>query len=331
MADRNLTAQEGTSNRSGYGNKQSVPLRESEYIGEIAPTAFPAFSVQTFPVNPGQAGCFPWLSRIAQNFEKYEFESLVFIYKREVSEFATNGQTGKVIMSFLSDATAPAPTTKQLMEDTDPHVDDMPCKNMRLTIPREILQKFNDSKYVRPGAQPANTDLKTYDLGNLFVACQGTAANTVVGELHVEYALRLRIPILEAATAVAATGTVAAAGGSIAAATPFGAAPVYTASGLGISAAGSVVTLTGLTIGTEYSLAGSTVGTAVSACNSNAPTGLTLKTTSPNNFNAGATSGAFINTYTATATTATANFAVTATTVTATNLIVTALVPPPGF
>ena len=207
------------STRNAFGNKQSFPVEETEYIAEIVPTAFPNFSVQTFPVNPGQGGTFPWLSNIARNFEKYEFEMLEFIYKREVSEFAANGQAGKVIMAFDPDAADPAFHNKQQMEDNDPHTDCMPCENMVMRVPLDMLQRLNDAHFVRPGLQPAGTDIKTYDVGNLYVACQGTAANTAVGELHVHYRLRLRQPVL---IGPQGNGVLVSGGGALAAATPFG-------------------------------------------------------------------------------------------------------------
>jgi len=51
---------------------------------------------------------------------------------------------------------------------------------------------------VRPGAQPANTDLKTYDAGILYVSTQGNANTNVIGELHVRYRCTLKKPVLEA-------------------------------------------------------------------------------------------------------------------------------------
>jgi hypothetical protein len=247
-----LTARQSARNTQAAGNKQSFLVGESEYVGEITPSASPAFSLQQFPVNPGQAGMFPWLSAIAKNFEKYEFESLAFEYKREVSEFATNGQTGKVIMSFDCDASDAAPTTKQQMEDTDPHVDCMPCENMRLVVPQRMLRRLTDAFFVRPGALPLNTDIKTYDLGVLNVACQGTAANTSVGELHVHYRLRLRIPVLEPGLGTSGAATISAAGGTVA--SPLLAGVAVTNGALAITQALTVISITGMTIGTEYIL-----------------------------------------------------------------------------
>jgi len=60
------------------------------------------------------------------------------------------------------------------------------------------LQSHHDSFYVRPGNLPGGSDIKTYDLGNLFVSTigQGEAVPNMM-ELRVRYTCRLMIPILE--------------------------------------------------------------------------------------------------------------------------------------
>jgi len=181
-------------------NRRTQVIEEDEYIADINGSA--TFATTAFALNPGQAGTFPWGSKIAQLYEEYDYEYVEFYYKREVSEFATNGQAGKVILSFDYDANDGAPTTKQQVEDTVPHVDAMPCvPRLGLAIDCARIRK-NDSKYVRAGAQPANTDLKTYDAGNLFVSTIGCTNATLIGELHVRYRVRLSEPVLEAASVV---------------------------------------------------------------------------------------------------------------------------------
>jgi hypothetical protein len=142
---------------------------------------------------------FPWANKIAQLYEEYDFEYLEFYYKREVSEFAVNGQAGKIILSFDYDASDSAPTTKQQVEDTVPHADAMPCTPMlRLPIDCARIRK-NPAKFVRFSALPPNTDLKTYDAGNLFVSTVGCTNSSLIGELHVGYRCRLSEPVLEVA------------------------------------------------------------------------------------------------------------------------------------
>jgi hypothetical protein len=55
----------------------------------------------------------------------------------------------------------------------------------------------NLGKYVRPGALPANTDIKTYDSGNFFLSTYGCQGTGNLGELRVKYTVRLSEPVLE--------------------------------------------------------------------------------------------------------------------------------------
>jgi len=65
------------------------------------------------------------------------------------------------------------------------------------------------SKFVRPGALPANTDVKTYDVGNFYISTYGNVNTTVIGELHVRYRVRFSKPVLEAAGSANASGAFA--------------------------------------------------------------------------------------------------------------------------
>jgi len=285
-----------------------MPIWESEYIAEIQPTAAPGFSLQQFPVNPGQAATFPWLANIAKNFEKYDFEFLDFVYKREVSEFATNGQTGKVIMSFDSDATDPPPTTKQQMEDTDPHVDALPSENMTLVVPASMLHGSTDALYVRSGALPANTDIKTYDVGNLNVATTGITSNVAVGELHVRYVCVLSVPVLEGVGASNAMGAMITTTGTTASPLLAGVAT----GAITISQSLTTVTFTGLAVGSEYGVIYSASGGVASSNTAawSAWSGATLKT---NLTYASATGGIAFVTITATAAIASATMTIAGT------------------
>jgi len=190
------------SGRSGNATTRRAQfIEEDEYIQDVNGST--SFATTAFACNPGQAGVFPWGSKVSSLYSEYEFEYLEFYYKREVSEFATNGQAGKVMLSFDYDATDPAPLTKQQVEDSVPHQDGMPCVPLiRLPIDCARL-RANLCKFVRPGAQLANTDLKTYDAGNLFVSTYGNTNTSNIGELRVRYRLKLSEPIL---TAIASSG-----------------------------------------------------------------------------------------------------------------------------
>jgi hypothetical protein len=188
-------------------SRRWCPVEEDEYIGDINGTT--GFGTTAYAVNPGQAATFPWLSKQAAQWEKYRFEYLEFYYKPEVSQFATNGQSGKVILSADYDASDAPPPDKQHAEDSDPHTDCMPYQSLRLKLDPYEMHKNSDAKYVRPGALPGGSDIKTYDCANLFISTYGNAATSVVGELHVRYRVLFEVPVLDSTTTAPSNNQVA--------------------------------------------------------------------------------------------------------------------------
>jgi hypothetical protein len=185
----------------GSVNRRQKICEEDEFIANVSGSSTTsAFTISnTIAVNPGLLASFPWLAGEASRYNEYEWEMLEFYFKRTVSEFATAGTTGKVLLFFDPDAADVPPTTKQQIEDSVFHNDGMPCDPViRLPIDCARLRR-NLSKYVRVGPAPANTDLKTYDAGVLYAACDSTATSGVVGELRVRYRIKFTVPVLTAA------------------------------------------------------------------------------------------------------------------------------------
>jgi hypothetical protein len=187
----------GNSQKNGFNkNSGSKTVSKDEYIGEVAGTA--AFTTTQYAVNPGQIATFPWLAKEALQWEKYEFVSLEFYLKPEVTQYNANAAQGKVILSFDSDASDPPPLKKQEADEVMPMADGMPYQSVTLNIPKFILHSHLDAFYVRPGNLPGSSDIKTYDLGNLFVSTIGqTQGVNNMMELRVKYTCKLMIPILE--------------------------------------------------------------------------------------------------------------------------------------
>ncbi len=182
----------------GSNRTRSIRVANEEYIGPVAAANHPNFNNTAYALNPGIAATFPWLSKQATQWEKYEFEYLEFYFKREVSEYASLGQQGKIIMSVDFNAADAPPNSKQQMEDSYPHRDGMPCENISLVIPKmQMKSKESLGRFVRVGGLPGNADIKTFDLGNLNVATQGTTADGEIGELRVKYVCKFSVPVLE--------------------------------------------------------------------------------------------------------------------------------------
>jgi len=178
---------------SGRAKRSRIEV-EDEYIADIAGSV--SFAATSFAVNPGQSVTFPWLSKEALLFEKYKILRLEFYYRPQVSAYAANGQTGKVMLSFDFDASDAPPASKQQVEDTHPHSDGMPYEEVLLTIdPKDC--SLQDSYFVRPGGLPGSSDIKTYDAGVLTVSTIGNNSTANIGELRVRYAIALHDPVLE--------------------------------------------------------------------------------------------------------------------------------------
>jgi len=184
--------------RTGMRAVRTCTVTEDEFIQPVMGSV--GYAVTQYPINPGQSTTFPWLSKQAAQWEKYWFTHLEFYYKRDVSEFATNGTTGKVMFGVDFDASDPPPISKQQIEDTDPHMDCMPSEGMRMPLNARQLHGLYKKLYVRPAGLPGASDIKTYDCGNFNLATQGMQNTTEIGELRVRYTVVFEVPVLEAGT-----------------------------------------------------------------------------------------------------------------------------------
>jgi hypothetical protein len=254
---RGLTVNTGRIGLSNGGQSNATTRRaqvieEDEYIADVAGSV--AFTVTQYSVNPGNSTTFPWASRIASLYEEYEFEMLEFYYSRLVSEFATNGQAGEVILNLDYNASDPAPTTKQQVLDSEDRVMGMPCDPLIVIKADCALMRQQPSKYVLSGTQPNNTDIKTFNCANLNVCTVANTNTSTIGELHVRYRCRLKKPVLEAdaggfSAAHIVTGAATATAASPLGLTPYTSATVQTGSTLTLINGATMTGYSGNTVG----------------------------------------------------------------------------------
>jgi len=153
-----------------------------------------AFTANKYAVQPGLASTFPKGAIKAALYSEWKMVDCEFYFKPEVSQYAAQGQTGKVIVAMDYNAGNPAPTTKQQVEIM--HVKDaMPYEIIRLRLDASCVNKA-DSKYIRTGPIPVDEDIKTFDGGNLWVCTIGQVGAGLVGELHARYNFRCTKPTL---------------------------------------------------------------------------------------------------------------------------------------
>jgi len=173
-------------------NATTVRVRHREFLGDILSSATAnTFDIQAFPINPGLAQTFPWLSQVCgATFQQYRLNGCVFEFRSMSSDAlnSTNTALGQVIMATDYDSADTPFSSKQQMENTEFGVSCKPSCNMIHAI--ECAKKLTSvsEQYIRAYGNPSNTDIRLYDLGRFYIAtngCQGTNVN--LGELWVSY------------------------------------------------------------------------------------------------------------------------------------------------
>jgi len=164
-------------------------ISHREYLQDINGSV--AFAANQIAINPGLPSTFPWLSAIAQRFESFIFERLDFVFETESATSAT----GALILGVDYDASDAVPTTKTQVMAFRSSVRSAPWASCSLRCAPEDLRR-RKTYYVRNGANPAGTDIKLYDVGNLNICTQNQAGTTAIGELYIEYSVRLMTPVL---------------------------------------------------------------------------------------------------------------------------------------
>jgi hypothetical protein len=164
-----------------------VQVEHRELIAQVSGT--PAFNAIPFALNPGLVGTFPWLSRIAANYESYTFQELIFCYETT----ASTAQTGMLMLAADYDAADSPPQDKYQASNYEGTVRASPwCPLYHVSTPRNMRKRA--PYFVRAGGIAPNLDLQQYDTGNMFVITEGMANNNMIGDLYVKYKVRLETP-----------------------------------------------------------------------------------------------------------------------------------------
>jgi len=176
-----------TNNTNG---RVTTTVKHREFISDIA--ASTEYAVTKYSINPGDSRTFPWLSRMAKLFETYKFRDLKFSYEPTCG----SATPGSVNLAIDFDASDDAPPSKIQLMSYHNAKRISPWSATTYVATHQDLSKFAISRYTRASTQPPNTDIKTYDVGNFFIAVSGVdgASLPEVGELYVEYTVELYTP-----------------------------------------------------------------------------------------------------------------------------------------
>lgn len=175
------------------GNRE-IRIIYREYLGDVYthPTTAGAFSIASFAINPGLVSTCPWLAPIAQQYEQWTPNGIVFEFKSTSSEYVATQALGSVIMATEYDVLDAAFVNKQEMLNSAYSNEAKPSQ--RIVHGVECDPRDNPLRifYVRAGAV-SSSQLRDYDVGTFYIATQGGAtANLNLGSLYIHYDLTFR-------------------------------------------------------------------------------------------------------------------------------------------
>lgn len=180
-----LSASTQYSYPSGQMNGNSFRIRKREFIKNIVPQD--PFTPQKVEFNPGLSSCFPWLSGVAPNFEKYIVKKLRYIYETAQSTFVP----GMVMMAPEFNISDELPNTKTELLEYAYAARSPVWKSFSITMSEKSIMNYRDY-YVRISNV---SDQKLYDPLYLVVATDAVSTDlSYCGELWVEYEIEFTLP-----------------------------------------------------------------------------------------------------------------------------------------
>jgi uncharacterized protein (DUF779 family) len=170
---------------------QATVICHREYIKDIVGPANGAlFSLDSFPINPGNPKTFPWLSQIAANYDQYAILGMIFEYKSTSSDSLNTGVLGlgTIVLGTDYDSADALYSSKIEMENSQFAITTKPPEDALHPIECDPSVGFNEIKYLRGISVPAGKDVRLYDHGNFQIATVGLPNNAgSIGELWVTY------------------------------------------------------------------------------------------------------------------------------------------------
>ena len=175
------------------GLNGSIEVCHREYLTDILSTT--DFNLLEFPINPALPVTFPWLSKIAQNFEQYTIDGLIFEFKTGSSDAlnSTNTALGYIVMATEYNSLAPGYQNKLQMENALFACSTKPSLSTIHAVECAPVQSPLNVLYTRTGFENIGaSDIRLYDLGRFCLATVGMqAVGANLGELWISYKVRL--------------------------------------------------------------------------------------------------------------------------------------------
>lgn len=177
------------------GGPRETRIIYREYIGDVFthPTTAGGFLAKTYAINPGLVSMCPWLAPLAQQYEQWTPNGIVFEFKSTSSEYVSTQALGSVIMATEYDSLDTVFANKQEMLNSAYANEAKPSQHIVHGVECDPRDNPNRIFYVRAAGVPTGASIRDYDLGNFTVATQGCQSLGLnLGSLYIHYDITFR-------------------------------------------------------------------------------------------------------------------------------------------
>lgn len=184
---------------------RGIRIQHREYLLDLISSASAnTFVSEEFLIQPALQASFPWLSAIAEQFEEYKINGMIFEFKSNSADAlnSVNTALGSVVMSTQYNVLSPSFANKVQMEQHEFSVSGKPSINIMHPIECARGESPVHTLSTRNGPVTSG-DQRLYDFGRFTIAStglQGTSVN--IGELWVSYDITLLKPKINASSDV---------------------------------------------------------------------------------------------------------------------------------
>lgn len=189
-----------------------VTISHREYVTDLQSHGGQFFVAHTFTNQPGlgsqNGGAFSWLSQIAQHFQQYRWNGLVYEFVSTSGSLSTSQALGEVVVCTNYDVGAPPPATKRDMLTQAFAISRVPAADFEHPVetdPRQTV--LNGKLYTRGALLERSADRRFYDHSETVFATQGQAAPVTLGEIWVTYQVSFLKPQLPSVSGSTANGS----------------------------------------------------------------------------------------------------------------------------
>lgn len=186
-----------TSNPNMSSTKNGIRVQHLEFLGPLAGVQAGTFRNHAFQLNPGLQGAFPWLSKIARNFQHYKMHKLMLA----VLPSCPTSTVGQVMSCFYPDPSDLPPASREQVLQTLGSTTAAPwAKNVSNLTPVlsgrwKLVRTGQPRKSRAAGAGTQSFDLDNYDEGTYHVSTRGTDTDGDLANVYLAYDMSLKDPV----------------------------------------------------------------------------------------------------------------------------------------